>query len=647
MLTITIGKIGKHQTVNFAVDELRKYLKCIDKSVIVDVRAYDNYDKTVPGILWVGEDTSFEPELPAVADRTLDDGIIICVKDFCGYITGTNPRAALIAAYRFLRELGIRWVRPGGDGEIIPRKSLECCNVCIKETPQRRHRGICIEGAIAYEHVYNMIDWLPKVGMNAYFFQFIEPHNFFDRWYSHKENPYIPPVPYTYEDTKHVHRQLVDDVALRSLILHEVGHGWTCLPLGITGNPWDPENFKIPEEKFQFVALRNGKRQFRNGVPRWTQLCFSNPEVHDIMIAAVVNYLKENPHVDYLHFWLADGSNNYCECEECSKRLPSDYYVDIINELDEALTKERINTKIVFLSYSDLRYAPETARIKNPDRFTLMLAPSRTYSASYGEIDLDDLPAPPPYVRNNIPAITTEEAISLLAEWQKQFSGDSFVFDYNLMYDHYRDIGYAKVAKVLFDDVQNLDHIGINGRLSCQVSRCCFPTALPLYSMACGLWDRSCTFDDVQNEYYRAAFGKNGELAKQYLSSLSELVDPVFLRGQKKEWTDADFCTSAKQAVEQIRAFRPTIKEILASETDENVKQSWYYLDVHSVYAEHFALSYCYGYSGNGKKFKEHLDLAFDWMRQNEPNIHSVYDVYEGATAVVTKHCRRFNDALF
>ena len=51
---------------------------------------------------------------------------------------------------------------------------------------------------------------------------------------------------------------------------------------------------------------------------------------------------------------------------------------------------------------------------------------------------------------------------------------DGFDYDYHLMWDHLRDPGYVTSTKILFDDMQNLDKIGLNGMISCQLTRSAF-----------------------------------------------------------------------------------------------------------------------------------------------------------------------------
>jgi len=117
----------------------------------------------------------------------------------------------------------------------------------------------------------------------------------------------------------------------------------------------------------------------------------------------VVEYSKNNSEIDYLHFWLSDALNTQCECENCKDTIPSDFYVMMLNEIDEKLARAGLDTKIVFLIYFDLLWEPQKERIKNPDRFVMMFAPfSRTYSKAYAESDLSGRAPLAPYERNRL-----------------------------------------------------------------------------------------------------------------------------------------------------------------------------------------------------------------------------------------------------
>ena len=164
-----IARIGDHPTISFAASELVRLLKEMDSHAVLDVRKYPIYDRNVKNAIWVGFDGSVE--------KGADDRILISVTNCDGIISGSNERSVLIAVYRFMYELGCRYLRPGKDGEKIPKRSLTYTDitVCIDETASYRHRAVCIEGTVSSDHVYNMIDWLPKVGMSGYFTQFLKP----------------------------------------------------------------------------------------------------------------------------------------------------------------------------------------------------------------------------------------------------------------------------------------------------------------------------------------------------------------------------------------------------------------------------------------------------------------------------------------
>ena len=619
-----IAVMGEDPVLSFAAQELSRCIKAMSgASGILCMRkaAY----QAEQGVLYLGCE-AFAGELPAVADPGLDDGIYVHVDHGTGVIAGTNARSVLIGVYRFLHVCGCRWVRPGADGEYIPRGDASGWIVHIREAASYRHRGLCIEGSNSFEHIAEIIAWLPKVGMNSYFNQFLVPFTFFDRWYSHKNNPHKTPEPVSVEDVRGMTAMLVDEIKKRGLLYHAVGHSWTCEPFGIEGSSWDTKDYFVSEEAAKTLAQVNGKRELWGGIPLNTNLCYSQDCVRGRITDAIREYCLAHPSVDFLHFWLADGSNNHCECEGCRDTLPADYYVRMLNELDDKLTDAGITTKIVFLIYVDLLWEPKTDIIQNPDRFVLMFAPiTRTYSSAFTDGLAETEPELAPYVRNRLtmPRSVTEN-VARLRRWQQQFSGDSFDFDYHLMWDHYGDQGYTTASRVLFRDMQNLDKLGLNGMISCQTQRVFLPTGLPVYAMARALWDKNADFDAVESEYFTSTFGSRSGQAAEYLHGLTRLFDPVALRGERP--LDA---LKYEAIPGYVHAFLPQIEEAAALEADPVQKQSWDYLRTHAMLCIRLGAMLSAAARGNLALRDILWQQVIEFLSENENKLSMVFDMFE------------------
>lgn len=632
MMRIRIGKIGSHPTVDYAVEELWKYLKQMDPTLAPDLLSYEQYDPAVSQTLWVGMDPAFASLSPKAVPNSRDDSILIRVREGAGIVTGSSPRAVLFAVYRFLSALGCRWVRPGPDGEVIPPRSFRPADLTaeIEESASYRHRGVCIEGAVSYEHVYNMINWLPKVGMNGYYIQFRVPFTFFHRWYNHTGNPTLEKEPLTQEDVRHIHLQLERELKKRDLLYHATGHGWTCEPFGLTGDSWDTKEYQLSPEVASKLALVNGKREIWQGITLNTNLCYSQREVRDAITDSIVDYCKEHPAIDYLHFWLADGSNNHCECEECQRLRPADFYVMMLNELDEKMTAAGVDTKVVFLVYVDLLWEPEQYKIHHPDRFVLMFAPiTRTYTTAFSDFDPNAKVELAPYVRNQLTMPSSvEENVARLKRWQSQFPGDSFDFDYHLMWDHLKDPGYAQSARILFEDMCNLDKIHINGMLSCQLQRVGLPDCLPMYMMAKALWNKSADYDREANDYFAAAFGEQGLKVRQYLEQISQLSTPPYLRRELPA-VSPQLAEKFAAIPPLVNAFRPTVEQALQSASCPSQRASWIYLKHHGEIVSLLADTMAARAAGNNLLAQDRFSRLEAYVRQAEPELYSVLDVFE------------------
>lgn len=610
-IEITCKSPGK--ILDYCREEAQKYLH----------RMY-NDKKSRKIILSIGLFKDFNLKETGSDNSTFDDEIDIQFKDGRGIIAGNNERSTLISLYRFLREAGCLWVRPGEDGEYIPSVNLYELDIKVKEKASYRHRGICIEGANSYENIEKIIDWAPKAGFNSYFFQFKEAYTFFDRWYSHTNNPTKEPEEFNVETARKFLKDAEAELEKRGMIYHAIGHGWTCEPFGVPGLSWDKTDYEIDEKTKMVFAQVNGKRELWGGVPLNTNLCYSDVNVRNTITDAITEHLIEHGNIDVLHFWLADGSNNQCECDNCKNTLPSDYYVMMLNDLDRKLTKKNIDTKVVFLIYVDLLWAPEKEKINNPDRFILMFAPiTRSYSRSFSVEG--ELPATKPFIRNKLQfPRNVSENIAYLKSWENVFKGDSFDFDYHFMWDHYLDPGYFKNAEILWEDIGNLEKINLNGFVSCQTQRAFFPTGLGMHVMGSALWDKEKSFESITREYFMASFGDEWEKIMLYLKKLSLMFDSPALRKEKEldKSNYSSICTF-------IGEYRSVIMDLKKKYKDDIVRKASYrYLELHADLNCIFALVLEAKAEGLEEKARSIWKLAERFVQEHEDELQIVLDSY-------------------
>ena len=333
----TVCWIGDHPVVGFAAQELRTYLARMSSDP-VNLLHLDTVGGAPPRAIVMGTGDQLPAAgVPAVDDPVLDDAIAISVDDGAGLIGGANPRSVLLAAYRYLTELGCRWIRPGYDGEVIPRRDLVGTSVRIVERPSHRYRLIDFDGALSVEHIIDAIAWAPKLGFNGYMLELRCGHYAFDRWYQPDREPGTPSV-LPYDHSEDMWQSLADEINRRGLVRHAEGH-WTYEALGVHWLTYDVPPPELPPDRQQLLALVDGRRDWVFDTALFTQLCYSNPEVRRLFVANVVEYAQAHPDVTILHVWLGDIPNNYCECRDCRAARPSDLYVDLLNEIDAALAR--------------------------------------------------------------------------------------------------------------------------------------------------------------------------------------------------------------------------------------------------------------------------------------------------------------------
>ena len=543
-----------------------------------------------------------------------------------GDICGSSPRAVLLGVYGYLRKIGFVFLRPDKGGTYVPaltrREDLLCPP--ISHTASFFHRGVCVEGADSLENALDFIDWLPKVGFNSFFVQFKKPDIFFERWYGHTFNPLLSPEHKTRQELDEMERALTQAMTLRGILDHRVGHGWTAEALGFSNTGWREEDLSPGSNIEPLIAQIDGVRRLRHGIPTNTNLCYANPEARRRLTEQVVSYAKANKNVNYLHFWLADEYNNICECPACAETTLSDQYVEILNGIDEALTAEGLDTKIVFLLYQELLYAPIQAKLRHPERFCLMFAPiSRTFEKAYPRHSISR--EVPPYVRNRMKLPETVEGnLAHYYRWKDSFRGDSFFYDYPLGRAHYGDFGYMKIARVIYDDIHALKALDSNGYMSCQELRAACPTAFPNFVMGQALLDESLSYEELKQTYFRAMFGPGWEAVAEYLEQLSALSDTDYFNGHGPR-LQPEKAPRFRRIGETSAAFLETM-DTLHPDLPE-YRENWEFLRFHGRYCVLLSAALealCTGDSSAAARFE-----AFcAHIRENEPRWQPQLDVY-------------------
>ena len=590
---LKINKISSASAIDFAAEELKKYLRMMmpeggDIKVEYAPGAKDGFR--------LGLMQELGLDVSDVKDPELDDIIYIKTDTRGGIIAGCNPRSVLLSVYEYLRQMGCRWLMPGVDGEYIPMKDIE--PVDYRHVPTCRFRGWCNEGSESQQCMFDAIDFAPKVGMSTFMMEFYIPTSYYKRYYSHMENEEArPPEPVSNTQILQWKRQCEAEISKRGLMFHDMGHGWSADPFGIDSSlrNWDGDNeARVPEGSRKFLAEVNGERKLWHNVPNYTQYCMSNPEARALVAEAVADYAEKHSNADYLHVWLGDGKANHCECAECRKKTVSDWYIIQLNEIDRALKKRNSATRVVFIAYLDTIWAPVEERLECPDRFSLLLAPiTRRYTESVP--DTDEKFELKPFVlnKNELPRSFAEN-FAYLDSWKEGWKGYNLAYEYHFWRHQYFDLGGVFMSGIINDDVRGYKRHGVDGIIEDGSQRSFFPTGLAFYTYARSLYDSSLTAEEIADDYFTHAFGEGAAELRTYLTELGEAFDVRYLEGELSSnpavspYYNPEYAKGLTRVKKIIEKGRELIKKYYNGE--ERVQTvSVRILEHHAVFAEMLA----------------------------------------------------------
>ena len=567
---LNINKITSDTTVDFAAEELKKYLRMMmpeggDVKIAYDPEAKDGFR--------LGLMQDFSLDVSDAVDTALDDILYIDCDACGGIIAGDNPRSVLLAVYEYLRQNGCRWLYPGVDGEYIPMKSIS--PVKYRHKPSMRYRGQCMEGNRYQEQQIEVIDYLPKIGMNVFMIQLEAPDYTYYKHLTNIEN--LPPEPISEKQRLAWKRQLECEIAKRGLQLHDIGHGFTVSPFGIYGykrSPNEDIDSLLTDEQRGFLAEIGGRRgHHQNHHPMWTNFCMSNPLARRKVAEYVRDFSLNHSNIDYLHVWLADGMNNHCECRECQKKTPSDFYIMLMNEIDEILSEAGLDTRIVFICYVDTFWAPIIERVKNPSRFALLFAPI-TRSHAYSLPDGRGKTKLVPYRRNeNEFPVSLAESFDYLDEWKKCYDGPIIAFEYHFWRHYNYSLSGLMQAKLLYDDVQIYKNEGIDGIIACGSQRSLFPNAHRLYTFARAMYDTTLSYEEIEADYMSHAYGDSWCEIRDYMRRLEEALPfDFFSRDEARGRDNGHYDPDMAEKISTIREITKEGRELIKKHYNSDVR---------------------------------------------------------------------------
>ena len=624
-----IHKITLNPTVDFAAEELKKYLRmmmprCGEVAIDYDAKAENGFR--------LGLMQDFGLDISDAEKPDLDDIVYVEADANGGIIAGSNPGALLIAVYRYLRFQGCRWLFPGVDGEWIP--VIEGLTpVTYRKKASYRYRGQCNEGAEYQQNMMEAIDFTPKIGMNTFMQEFDVPSAYYNMYYDHKFSTCREPEPINNETVLQWKRQCETEIEKRGLHFHDMGHGWTAEPYGIDSTQgWKAEEVQLTDAQKACIAELNGQRQLYRGVALNTNICFSNPEARRIQAQYIADYAEKQNNVDFLHIWLADSNNNHCECEACRKKRVSDWYVILLNEVDEELTRRGLNTRLVFIQYYDTFWGPVEEKLHNQDRFTMLYAPiTRLYTESY-LVDADESQVEP-YVLNKhvFPKGMAACLGYLQKEWKPVWKGDCFCYEYHFWVRQWYDPTGLQIAKTIHDDIVGLRKHGLDGIIEDGSQRSYFPTGFAFYVYGETLFDSSVSFEALAEDYFSHAFGEKWQEVYAYLQSISTCFDYDWMSGHKSQDLAIGKCYNPAMAEKLapisglVKAFAPTIAE----NKDQPRRASsvaWRLLDQHRDFVCLIADVATKRALGDNAGAEEAQDLFWKVMSPREIYMQTCYD---------------------
>ncbi|MCK4886174.1 MAG: DUF4838 domain-containing protein [Planctomycetes bacterium] len=456
-------------TEKFAAAELQKYLGKITGENF-DIKNSKWYTKFT---ITVANQANYKIKKLSLAR---EEYVIKSVKNGL-VLSGGGDRGSLYAVYDFLEKLGCRWYYMDPEDEIVPTLTVsevveKAGDLDFVEKPDfkvRMRRFITYDlgpagNAVAKkimskEQMTNRTSWMIKNRINI--FQYGIDHNkdCYTNWYGYKA--------------------VFDEMKKRDLVIGAGGHMFfKFMP---------PDTFdKHPE----WFALIDGKRVEKS------QFCTSDKDAVNFYINNMLEFLEENPEIEYFAPWPSDMAN-FCQCEKCKGKSFSDRYLELSNMVYNKLKEKAPNVTYTHFPYHFYKQPPEKVGPEKGMNITL-----NTWGRNL---------AYPFYDKNN-----SEEFRNVFQAWKKITSEYNCTFLLHEKYlrhlgMHYHPLPYA----ILKDELSWFKQQGLDGFELPMGYMGRRTKSLNFYVTCKLLWDSEADVDLIVRDFFEKCYGQNAGLMKK------------------------------------------------------------------------------------------------------------------------------------
>lgn len=326
--------------VQFAAEELGRYIMESTSSDI-DVTYNEALNQTNALLLGTETSGSLQLQFPESSHR---EAYRIYTPEGGGRIfTANSPGALLFAVYDFLEtSLGYRWYFPYPEDNIIPAVTLSAFNNIMntvedRETEpafsfrSREFRDVSPMTDATDDHIVYQIDWWAKLRMNRFLlnFGYVKDESLWSRW----------------------RQRLIPEIKRRGMLVGVGEHG--SYPLFLPPHRYTEAH---PDWYCEIAGKRIGDMHTESG--EWAQFCTTNPGAVKTYLDNFTAFVLEHPEIDF-YYPAPNDVGRWCECEQCRELSIADRYLQLNNQIAEAVNKVKPGTRIMHLAYSNHRLPPE------------------------------------------------------------------------------------------------------------------------------------------------------------------------------------------------------------------------------------------------------------------------------------------------